>query len=62
MVTGTPANRKPRLKYTVRQINLPRSITCCAQPNKEVCPFAAATGAILAADFIGCEYNKENSV
>ncbi len=28
--------------YTARQINLPCSITRCAQPNEELCRFAAA--------------------
>lgn len=42
--------------YTARQINLPCSITSCAQPHKEICRFAAVAGAILLADFIGQEY------
>lgn len=44
--------------YTARQINLPCSITSCAQPHKEI--FAAVAGAILTADFIGREYNSRN--
>ena len=43
--------------YTARQINLPCSITSCAQPHKEICRFAAVAGAILTADLIGREYN-----
>ncbi len=46
--------------YTERQRNLPLRITGCIQPHKEICRFAAAAGAILAADFIGREYKYQS--
>ena len=42
--------------YTERQINLTTGINGCAQPYAKLCRFAAVAGAILTADFVGCEY------
>ncbi len=41
-----------------RSKRLTASMTRCAQPHKEICRFAAAGGAILTANFIDREYNR----